>query len=44
MYGWPLEDAIAAAVDTVARATTSVETVTFVASNDELAEALRTYV
>ncbi|GAA4674485.1 O-acetyl-ADP-ribose deacetylase [Gordonia humi] len=43
VYGWPIDDAIAAAVDTVAGAMTSVETVTFVAFNDELADRLRTH-
>ncbi len=43
VYGWPRQDAIAAAVDTIAAADTAVEHVRIVAFDASAFEAVRTY-
>ncbi|ALG85274.1 macro domain-containing protein [Gordonia phthalatica] len=43
VYGWPIPDAIAAAIDTIRGAETGVEKVTLVAFTDELGRAMNDY-
>ena len=42
VYGWPKEDAIRAAIDTVSSVPTSVEVVTFVAFDEATRDAIET--
>ncbi|WP_084638204.1 macro domain-containing protein [Gordonia shandongensis] len=43
VYGWPIDDAVAVAIDTISAASTAVEEVTLVAFTEALAETMRSH-